>query len=154
MHWPITDCQLAGLEDPFFPQLWTQIHAKISPLCHAGPPQNRLQKSFLRRDAWKRSYTNIEDLELTAGSGFLCNKIINVQSAGCGVHLHVNCDSRDRGAFSRLNKNAGSQLLKLSDGILKRLRDPIVDIDLSITKPMLMMCTAVRHTVGADSWRA
>jgi hypothetical protein len=41
MHWPITDCQLADLEDPLCPQRWTPIQAKIftALLCRAAPKQ-------------------------------------------------------------------------------------------------------------------
>lgn len=97
MHWTMTDCQLAVLEDPLCPQRWTPIHAKISPLCHAGPRQSKLQKSFSRRDAWKRRYTDLEHLELTAGSGFLGDKIINAQSAGCTC-MSI-CDSQGQETF-------------------------------------------------------
>jgi hypothetical protein len=108
-----TNCQLAGLEDPLVHNVGPKFTRKFHRYAMQGRPKTDYKKA-LRGGMPGRDFT--------AGSGSLSNKIINVQSAGCAC-MSI-CDSRDQGAFSMLNKNAVSQLLKPSEGISNRSRDP------------------------------
>jgi hypothetical protein len=59
-----------------------------------GHPKTNYKKAF-RGGMHGSGVTQIEDLELTAGSGFLSDKIINAQSAGCTLA----CQFVIRGTF-------------------------------------------------------